>query len=152
MTDYRRTKALPPYQPDGSTTFPLRNRPGVYLIYRTSSDVLGESKQLRYVGFSASDVYKALYRHFQEWNDRQADAGLREARTVFKVRGTVKVRVVYTRTAAQARELEKALIIKHRPPDNPDKLELYELTDHGKDLAEVPGNAEWMADLNEAPF
>ena len=152
MTDHKRTKLLPPYQEDGTTTFPLRNQPGVYLIYRERNGILGSERELRYVGYSSSDTYKALYRHFQTWNDRQADAGMRNERTVFKVRGGIKVRVIYTRTPAQARELERALIIKHRPPSNPDKLELYELTDHGKDLAEVPANADWMADLNEAPF
>jgi alkanesulfonate monooxygenase SsuD/methylene tetrahydromethanopterin reductase-like flavin-dependent oxidoreductase (luciferase family) len=152
MSDHKRTKLLPPYQEDGTTTFPLRNQPGVYLIYRERSGMLSTERELRYVGFSASDTYKALYRHFQVWNDRQADAGLRSERTVFKVRSGIKVRVIYTRTAAQARELEKALIIKHRPPSNPDKLELYELTEHGQQLATLPQDADWITDLNAAPF
>lgn len=150
--DYRRTKALPPYDKEGRTSFPTRNVPGVYLIYRVKEFITGNTKELRYVGFSRKDVYKALYRHFQAWNDRQVEAGMREPRTVFKLRHNVVVRVIYCRTAAQAVELEKALIIKHRPPDNPDKLELYTLTDHGKELANMPTDADLMPDPNEAPF
>jgi len=152
MSDHKRTKLLPPYQEDGSTTFPLRNQPGVYLIYRERNTFLGTEKELRYVGYSATDLYKTMYRHFQTWNDRQAAAGLREERTVFKVRSGIKVRVIYCRTAAQARELERALIIKHRPPSNPDKLELYELTEHGEQLATIPREAEWITNLEEVPF
>lgn len=151
-TDFRRTRALPPYKENGSTSFPLRKQPGVYLIYRVKDTGYGTDKELRYVGFSRTDVYKALYRHFQQWNDRQADAGMREPRVVYKVRGTVKVRVVYCRTATQAAELEKALIIKHRPSDNPDKLDLYELTSHGEELAQLPGNADFLPDLEAPPF
>lgn len=150
--DYRRTKALPPYTKEGATTFPTRNVPGVYLIYKVKEFITGNTKELRYVGHSSSDVYKALYRHFQVWNDRQVDAGMREPRTVFKVRHNVVVRVIYCSTPARARELEKALIIKHRPPDNPDKLELYELTDHGRELANMPVDADLMPDPNEPPF
>ena len=152
MTDYRRTKALPPYKPDGSTMFPTRNVPGVYLIYRVKQFITGDTKELRYVGHSSTDLYKAMYRHFQTWNDRQVDIGQREPRTVFKVRGTVRVRVIYCRTARQAQELEKALIIKHRPPDNPDKLELYELSPYGQELATLPTDADLMPNHEEPPF
>lgn len=147
----KRTKLKAPYNDDGSTAFPARNVPGVYLIYKERKGFIGEDRELRYVGYSFKDVYKALYRHFQEWNDRQAELGQRGERTTYKLLSGIKVRVIYCQTGAQARELERALIIKHRPADNPDKLELYELTEEGKELAKVPENAEFITN-DEAPF
>lgn len=147
----KRTKLKPPYNDDGSTAFPARNVPGVYLIYKERPGLLNTERELRYVGYSAKDVYKALYRHFQEWNDRQAALGQRGERTTYKLLAGIKVRVVYCENGKQARELERALIIHHRPKDNPDKLELYELTEEGRELVLIPGNAEFITN-DEAPF
>lgn len=144
----KRTKLLKPYKPDGKTTFPARKQRGVYLIYRVP--LFGEAK-LRYIGFSGSDVYKALYRHFQVWNDRQARLGQRQERVTYSPPGSYRVRVVYTRTKAEASELERALIIKHQPPDNPDKLELFELTKEGKRLNSAAEAAPIVEDI-EVPF
>ncbi|HMZ48277.1 MAG TPA: hypothetical protein PL106_09620 [Flavobacteriales bacterium] len=144
----KRTRLLKPYKEDGSTTFPARQKRGVYLIYRVR--LLGEPV-LRYVGFSGVDVYKALYRHFQVWNDRQADRGERGERITYLPPGSYRVRVVYTRTKAESVELEQALILKHRPPDNPDKLELYELTKEGKRLANEAEGAAFVENI-EVPF
>lgn len=145
----KRTRLLKPYKEDGSTTFPARNLPGCYLIYKAGG--LLSEPSLRYVGYSARDVYKALYRHFQEWNDRQVARGERSERITYSPPGAYRVRVVYTRTAAQARELEKALILKLQPPDNPDKLEGYTLTPHGRSLASSAEAAEFTDNM-EAPF
>lgn len=149
----KRTKLLPPYDDEGRTNFPARNLPGVYLIYKEgkATPFGNAAPVLRYVGFGSRDVYKALYRHFQVWNDRQAEAGDRGPRTVYKVRKGVKVRVIYCNTPAQARELEKALILKHQPPDNPDKLELYELTEAGEEMALQGMQADFVENM-EAPF
>ena len=144
----KRTSLLPPYKADGSTTFPTRRKRGCYLIYRER--LLGEPK-LRYVGYSGVDVYKALYRHFQEWNDKRADRGERSERITYAPAGSYRVRVVYTRTKAEAVELEQALILKHQPPDNPDKLELYELTKAGRALAQQAEQAPLVYNV-EAPF
>lgn len=97
-------KALPPYLENGKTRFNIRNKPGVYLIYK--------SRSLVYVGFSASDVYKALYRHLQEWNDPN------QQRVTYAKLKNITVRVVYTKSGAKARQLEEALILKHKPPHN----------------------------------
>lgn len=144
----KRTKLLAPYKADGSTTFPARQKRGVYLIYRVP--LFGEPKLL-YVGFSGVDVYKALYRHFQAWNDRQARIGQRDERVTFNPPGSYRVRVIYPRTKAEAAELERALIVKHQPPDNPDKLELYELTRAGKAIAAQSETAPLVEDI-EMPF
>ena len=151
MSTYKRTRLHRPYNDDGSTAFPARNVPGCYLIYRESDDITGPTYQLRYVGYSGKDVYKALYRHFQTWNDRQVDRGERSERIVYKVRSDIRVRVIYCRSAAQASELEKALILKYRPKDNHDKLALLELTDDGKAMASDAMEAEFVENM-EAPF
>lgn len=149
----KRTRLLAPYDEEGNTAFPARNLPGVYLIYKEGKPTpFGKAPNvLRYVGYGSRDVYKALYRHFQIWNDRQSEAGERGPRTVYRVRAGVKVRVIYCNTAAQARELERALILKHQPQDNPDKLELYELTEAGEEMAQAAMDAELVENL-EAPF
>lgn len=82
----KRTRLKPPYNDEGRTNFPARHVPGCYLIYRDGA----WDRQLRYVGMSASDVYKALYRHFQVWNDKAAEAGLRGERIVYKVRSKIQ--------------------------------------------------------------
>lgn len=108
-----KTKWAKPYDAKGKTTFPAQGCAGVYLIRRGS--------ELVYIGYSASNVYKALYRHFQEWNDRTRD------RVTYKRLHDIKVRVVYCKSGSYAAKLERALIIKHRPKDNPDKLRGYQL-------------------------
>lgn len=88
----------------------------VYLIFDDENP-----PRIAYVGHGKKDAYKSLYRHFQTWNDRTRD------RSTFD-RDTHTVRVIYTRTAAQAERLERALILKHQPYGNPDKLKGYKLT------------------------
>jgi len=97
-------KDFKPYT-NGKPTFKLRKRPGVYLIYKAGV--------LRYVGYSGSDLYKAMYRHFQQWNDKT------QIRVNYNYLEGITVRVILTNTKQQASRLEKALIIKEKPTDNP---------------------------------
>ena len=99
-----------PYS-EGRTNFPLRDKSGVYLIR--------EGRRLVYVGRSATDLYKTLYRHFQSWRDEK------QIRISYS-RNNFTVRVIYW-TAAQAQRLERALIVKYIPRDNPEKYEQYTL-------------------------
>lgn len=112
-------KALPPYLENGKTRFNIRNRPGVYLIYK--------SNKLMYVGFSRTDVYKALYRHLQEWNDST------QQRITYKQLKNITVRVVYTRTGIKARQLEEALILKHKPPHNINRYDGFIMDEKNKE-------------------
>lgn len=99
-----KTRLEKPYKDDNKTTnFPLRNKPGVYMIYK--NDVL------RYIGFSGVDLYRTMYHHFQNWPDRN------QYRATYS-RENCKVRVIYTNNARQAVNLEIALIHKHNPKDN----------------------------------
>lgn len=113
-------KALSPYLENGKTRFSIRNVPGVYLIYK--------NKELVYIGFSASDVYKALYRHLQSWKDKH------QQRITFKSEKGITVRMVYTTSGAKARQLEGALIIKHKPPLNINKYDGFITDEKEKQL------------------
>ena len=103
----KKSRATAPYKPDGSATFPMRGKAGAYLIY--------ERGELAYVGHSKSDLYTAMYRHFQKWRDNT------QVRVTYN-RDKCTVRVVYT-TPAQAER-----IVKHKPKDNPNKLLNYQLS------------------------
>lgn len=80
-------------------------RPGCYLVKNKDGKVV-------YVGMSASNVYKALYRHFQAWDDPT------QVRITFAKAGGYKVKI-YLTTEKQAPALEKALMAKHKPTRNP---------------------------------
>ncbi len=102
----KKIRFVRPYLPTGKTRFPERNKSGVYLI--------SENSKVVYVGFSESDLYKTMYRHFQVWNHTGQFV---VSYADFLKTKEYKVRIVYC-TAKQAAELEKALILKHRPRDN----------------------------------
>jgi hypothetical protein len=113
-------------------------RPGTYLIYRAG--------RLVYVGFSSYNVYKTLYRHFQNWNDPQ------QVRIVYdKNDPNIKVRVIYT-TAARARKLEKAIIIKYQPKDNPDKYENYLDLNRQESKVIAEAENEFTSNNDDLPF
>lgn len=129
-------KFWPPYQANGHTTFPeTTNRSGVYLIR--------EGEKLVYIGYSATNLYRTMYRHFQRWNHRGQE--------VVSYAGSSKrytVRVVLC-TPAQAARLEKALIIKNRPRDNRDKYRGYKLDFQDKKTVDQYENQYAITD---APF
>jgi hypothetical protein len=103
-----------PYNSDGSTAFNIRKKSGVYIIFK--NDVID------YIGYSGYDLYKTLYRHFQNWNDHT------QVRVSYKNMKNITVRVIYTKTKSVAEKLERALIIKYQPKSNPNKYTDYELT------------------------
>lgn len=96
------------------TTFNIRNVPGVYIIYKKNTII--------YVGFSGNNLYRTMYRHFQDWKKSK------QYRAVYDP-NDVKVRVIYCKTPIQAYRLEKALILKYDPIGNKHTYELFE-TDH----------------------
>jgi len=110
-------KFLPPYRPGGKTTFPdSKKRTGVYLIK--------ENGKLVYIGYSASDLYKTMYRHFQEWNDRTQQIRITYYNKLKT--HTYTVRIIYC-TTKQAARLEGALILKYQPRDNTNNYQGFEL-------------------------
>lgn len=112
-------KFRPPYRSGGRTSYPeTKDRSGVYLIK--------EDGRLVYVGYSGSNLYRTMYRHFERWRHRS-----QEVVTYHNRRNAYTVRVVLC-TPAQAARLERALIIRHRPRDNENKYEQYQLDFYDK--------------------
>lgn len=100
-------KNISPYNEKGKPTFKKRYVKGVYII-RNKKDIL-------YIGYSSTDLYKTMYRHFQKWNDYS------QVRVEYKNISNLKIDIILTSTKLQASRLEKALIIKYKPKDNPDQ-------------------------------
>ena len=119
-------KFLPPYQPNGKTTYPDKKRSGVYIIK--------ENGKITYIGNSSKNViYKTMYRHFQRWNHR----GQEVITYASKLKSNkYTVRVIYT-TPNQAIRLERYLILKYRPRDNENQYLNYELDLKDKKTYEV---------------
>ena len=105
-----KTKPFEPYTGNRCTL--TDTGAGVYIISK-------EGKPL-YIGFSAKDVKKTMYRHFQEWNDPT------QARVTYKNLKGISCRVIWTKTGYQAADLETALILRLKPRDNELKLKMYE--------------------------
>ncbi len=110
----RKFRTKSPYDKDGKTNFKYTNgKSGVYLIYKDS--------KLMYVGMSGSNLYKTMYRHFQSWEDST------QIRTTYNGKSTrnkFTCRVVLC-SPSKAASLEKMIIIKHKPKDNPIKYLLF---------------------------
>jgi hypothetical protein len=131
-----KTRFMPVYvdgKPNPNLIRSNKKKPGTYLIKVNGA--------LKYIGYSGSNVYKTLLRHFQSWEDS------RQTRVTYPQRDYVTARVIYTTTPAQAAKLEKALIIKYRPADNPNKYENYEL-----DLRDREAVSAYEIEPTEAPF
>lgn len=111
---------------------PSKNQKGVY--------ILKKDNEIKYIGYSGSNLYKTLTRHFQSWQDRS------QIRVTYSKNENIKARIVYTSTAAQAAKLEKALILKYKPTDNPNKYEQYSLNLSDNNLINNYQNSA------EAPF
>ena len=112
----KKTRYKEPYNKLGKTNFGFtENKSGVYLIKSKRTN------KIVYVGYSGSNLYKTMYRHFQSWIDET------QTRVTYNKTGYA-VRVVFT-TPKRASLLERALIIKYEPKDNTrdktDKLGRY---------------------------
>jgi len=130
-----KSRKYPPYK-NNKPSFTAK-LPGVYLIYKNN--------ELMYVGYSNYNVYKTLYRHFQKWNDPQ------QKRVVYKKNDkTITVRVIYT-TAIRSKKLEKALILKYKPIDNPEKYENYILDKKSEKVLDQAEN-EFTTSIENLPF
>lgn len=134
-----RSRFRAPYR-NGRASFPARGLPGVYIIKRDGVTV--------YVGYSASDVYKALYRHFQQWNDRSRPG----ERVTYSDPDAYRVRVVYVSTGEQAARLERALILRYRPMDNARKYDAEPFDADARSLVAALDVVPFFASDEPAPF
>jgi hypothetical protein len=116
----KKTKTFAPYTGNKCTL--TKTGPGVYIIYKKGKPA--------YVGFSASNVKKTMYRHFQSWDDPT------QKRVVYKHLVDITCRVIFT-TATRAPKLEEALILSLKPVDNTLKLEMYSNTQRAEVLEDL---------------
>jgi predicted GIY-YIG superfamily endonuclease len=126
--NFYKTKIAPPYYQKPyamglSTTFNLRNVGGVYIIFKKNTMV--------YCGYSKTNLYKTLYRHFQEWKTSS------QVRTIYKNLNDITVRVIYCKDGNQASRLEKAIIIKYKPRDNTNKYNQYTMDFKEKEIFDL---------------
>jgi hypothetical protein len=126
----KQTKFFKPYAKPGSTNLKFTDgKSGVYVIKRP-----GEAKTL-YVGMSGSNLYKTITRHFQAWPDPT------QVRVTYSQKSNIVIRVIFT-TPKQAERLERYLIQKYKPTDNPGKIAQYELNLYDKTVVVAYGNVE----------
>lgn len=96
-----KSKWFAPYLND-KAQIPTTLKSGVYLIKNKDNKIV-------YIGFSNSQLYKTILRHFQKWEDKQYRATYERA--------THKIRVIIC-SPSKAADLEVFLINKFNPSDN----------------------------------
>lgn len=136
----KKSRWIDPYQKPGKTNARhTTGKSGVYLIRNKAGDIV-------YIGYSSSDLYKTMYRHFQSWTDR------RQIRVTYSPKGGFQVRVILC-TPKQAAALERVLIAKIQPRDNPRPVPMFDLTAYDREVLQKEKAAPIMsADDFEAPF
>tara|TARA_R100001163_G_scaffold35727_1_gene27453 strand:- start:1861 stop:2259 length:399 start_codon:yes stop_codon:yes gene_type:complete len=115
---------------DGKIRTNFRNtykKSGVYIIKDKKTN------KILYVGGSSNNVYRTMYRHYQEWSDQQK-------RATYKKFGT-KVRVILG-TKNQAYRLERYLTKKLDPRDIDYKYRQLELDLKDKKVIDAYKEAE----------
>ena len=131
------------------------NISGVYIIRKANTE------KIIYVGSSKSQIKKTIYRHFQEWS---SDREQRHERKVYSKTG-IEIKILLC-TPARALNLEKLLIIKHQPIDNPIKYNQIKIAfeddkraaeQRKRDLeeigrAETISKAEALKSIDDYPF
>ena len=126
----KQTKFFKPYKKPHSTNLKFtEGKAGVYLIKRR-----GDSKPC-YVGMSQSNLYKTITRHFQSWADPS------QVRVTYSQKSDIVIRVIIT-TPKQAERLERYLILKYKPVDNPNKIASYQLDAFDKTVVQSYTNVE----------
>lgn len=132
----RKSRFSPPYKAPGKTNFPgIRGKSGVYLIK--------ENGKLVYVGYSETNLYRTMYRHFESWTHKSQEV-ITYASKMSRNKYTVRVVLCGPKKAAQ---LERSLIIKHRPKDNANKYTNYTLEFRDKQVVQ-----DYIKVEQEAPF
>src|ERR1017187_9878122 len=105
MAKFLKSRFFAPYNPDGSTRVGFAKlKAGVYIIKDKRND------EITYVGYSGSNLYKTLLRHFQSWPDKK------QKRVEYN-RHNYLVRIVMA-PPGKVEKLELALIHKYQPIDN----------------------------------
>ncbi|MBN2664800.1 MAG: GIY-YIG nuclease family protein [Bacteroidales bacterium] len=127
-----------PYNKEGKTNLIklTRHQYGVYLIKSKRTN------EIVYIGHSSSNLYKALYRHFQYYNDENS-----QNRTYYGNKQGYEVAVILT-SKKQAPKVEISLIKEYKPRDAFLKYENYEI--EFVESPEIEDFEEWQ--ITEVPF
>jgi len=116
----KKTKYFKPYESENVCSL-KKTGSGVYII-RKGINII-------YIGFSANDVKKTMYRHFQTWTDKRHPdnkRGFLYDRVTYKDRlNGITCRVIFCTNSKQAAALEQILILKYLPRDNSSKIDLF---------------------------
>lgn len=138
------TPFFDPYE-QGRTSWPrfvTDEKKGVYIIRDKRSG------QIIYIGQSTSNIYKTLYRHFQNWDDPT------QYRVTYPKQGK-EVAVFIVKNAREVLELERYLIIKYQPKDNEIKYLAYQEQEAERlHPAEEPATEQYIprAEIEADPF
>lgn len=115
-----------------------KGKTGVYIIK--------ENGIIVYIGYSYTDLYPTITRHFQNWNHRYQRV-VTYANLVDSNRYTIRVVLTHPN---KAKQLEEALTTKYQPRDNydivfPDEFEEEALIEkqHKKVIAEYENTDKW---------
>ncbi len=124
---------------------PWTGKAGVYQIRDGSRKVI-------YVGSSTSQLKKTIYRHFQQWTDRQRSTNREFDRVVYPKHG-YQIKFVIM-SASDALRAEKYLIRKLQPRDNPIKYHGMTAVEvkKAKVAAEKIADAEMIPDMKNLPW
>ena len=118
-----------------------QGKSGVYLIK--------ENGKIVYVGQSQTNLYRTAIRHFQEWNDKKSPDRVTYKNGLKRNRYTI--RTVFT-SPTRASKLEEALIRKHKPRDNFDKLQFLEESPKQKEKEKGIINEYQQTYKDDVPF
>lgn len=119
-----------PYLDNKTTKRFTYKKPGIYIIRCLIT------RKITYVGMSLNCVYKAMYRHFQTWNDTQY-------RVTYTNRDSFECRVIIL-PREKVSQMERRLIRYFNPRDN---AEFYE----SETFAETE-HEEFYNQLQACPF
>lgn len=131
----KKTPWFSPYDKAGNCTLKDTGT-GVYLIK-------SDNGPLVYIGYAGTDLKKTMYRHFQQWNDPT------QKRATYNKNG-YKCRVIWVSTAKNAYDLENSLILRLKPRDNEQKLDMY--LNRAKDIEREYIDAEQIKPSEPCPF
>jgi excinuclease UvrABC nuclease subunit len=104
-----------PYKGNKTTKRFTYKKPGCYLIKNKTTGFI------TYIGMSSVNVYKALYRHFQQWNDKPW-------RVTYHDYDNYLIRVIICQNRQHAAITERRLIKWFKPTDNHEYYEDWEYT------------------------
>ena len=126
------------YNSDGTTNVRyFWKKKGVYEIF--------ENENLIYIGYSATNLYRTLLRHFQKWHDSdQPD------RIFYTSKSNMYVRITtFAKSTADEKihNLEMDLIRKFKPRDNKIKYDLFTNIDN-KDKTRQEIVSKYISDKN----